>query len=59
MCADSYDAMTSDRPYIKGLPHPVAVDELVKSKKLLQNTLWYTLGKLTIFLFYGILIVII
>jgi len=30
--ADSYDAMTSDRPYRKGLPHSVAVDELIKYK---------------------------
>lgn len=30
--ADSYDAMTSDRPYRKGLPHNVAVDELIKYK---------------------------
>lgn len=30
--ADSYDAMTSDRPYRKGLPHTVAVDELIKFK---------------------------
>ena len=30
--ADSYDAMTSDRPYRKGLPHSVAVDELIKFK---------------------------
>lgn len=30
--ADSYDAMTSDRPYRKGLPHAVAVDELIKYK---------------------------
>lgn len=30
--ADSYDAMTSDRPYKKGLPHTVAVDELIKFK---------------------------
>lgn len=26
--ADSYDAMTSDRPYRKGMPHEVAVEEL-------------------------------
>ncbi|EKQ51888.1 MULTISPECIES: sulfite exporter TauE/SafE family protein [unclassified Clostridium] len=32
--------------------------ESTNSKKLLQNTLWYTLGKLTIFLFYGILIIL-
>lgn len=30
--ADSYDSMTSDRPYRKGLPHSVAVDELIKFK---------------------------
>lgn len=30
--ADSYDAMTSDRPYRKGLPPTVAVDELIKFK---------------------------
>jgi HD-GYP domain-containing protein (c-di-GMP phosphodiesterase class II) len=30
--ADSYDAMTSDRPYRKGLTHSVAVDELIKFK---------------------------
>ena len=30
--ADSYDAMTSDRPYRKGMPHNVAVDELIKFK---------------------------
>lgn len=28
------------------------------SKKLFKNTLWYTLGKLIIFLFYGILIIL-
>ena len=28
------------------------------NKKLLKNTLWYSLGKLTIFLFYGILIIL-
>ena len=27
--ADSYDAMTSDRPYRKALPHAIAVDEIV------------------------------
>lgn len=30
--ADSYDAMTSDRPYRKGLRHTIAVDELNKFK---------------------------
>jgi len=30
--ADSYDAMTSDRPYRTGLPQSVAVDELIKFK---------------------------
>lgn len=30
--ADSYDAMTSDRPYRKGMAHAVAVDELIKYK---------------------------
>ncbi len=30
--ADSYDAMTSDRPYRKGLPPNVAIDELIKFK---------------------------
>jgi putative nucleotidyltransferase with HDIG domain len=30
--ADSYDAMTSNRPYRKGLPHKVAVNELLKYK---------------------------
>jgi len=30
--ADSYDAMTSDRPYRKGLLHSVAVNELIKFK---------------------------
>ncbi len=28
--ADTYDAMTSDRPYRKALPHKVACDELVR-----------------------------
>ncbi len=28
--ADTWDAMTSDRPYRKGLPHKVANDELIK-----------------------------
>jgi cytochrome c-type biogenesis protein len=32
--------------------------EITSSKKLLQNTLSYTLDKLTIFLFYGILIIL-
>ena len=32
--ADTYDAMTSDRPYRKGLPHSVAVDELIKFKDI-------------------------
>ncbi|MBN2718690.1 MAG: HD domain-containing protein [Deltaproteobacteria bacterium] len=27
---DTYDAMTSDRPYRKGLPHEVAIDEIHK-----------------------------
>ncbi|MBN2344232.1 MAG: HD domain-containing protein [Deltaproteobacteria bacterium] len=27
---DTYDAMTSDRPYRKGLPHEVAIDEIRK-----------------------------
>jgi len=30
--ADSYDAMTSDRPYRKGLSHDVAVNEIIKFK---------------------------
>lgn len=30
--ADVYDAMTSDRPYRKALPHDVAVNELVKGR---------------------------
>lgn len=30
--ADTYDAMTSDRPYRKGLPHDIAVSEIVKFK---------------------------
>jgi len=30
--ADSYDAMTSDRPYRKGMPPNVAIDELIKFK---------------------------
>jgi HD-GYP domain len=30
--ADSYDAMTSDRPYRKGMAHAVAVNELIKYK---------------------------
>ena len=28
---DTYDAMTSDRPYRKGLPHDVAIDEIKKN----------------------------
>ena len=28
--SDTYDAMTSDRPYRKGLPHEVAVEEIQK-----------------------------
>ena len=28
--ADAYDAMTTDRPYRKGLPHSVAIDEIKK-----------------------------
>lgn len=32
--------------------------ESASNKKLLKNTLWYSLGKLTIFLFYGILIIL-
>jgi len=28
--ADTYDAMTSDRPYRKGLPAQIAYDEIVK-----------------------------
>ena len=32
--ADSYDAMTSNRPYRKGLSHEVAVDELLKYKDI-------------------------
>lgn len=32
--------------------------ESTNIKKLFKNTLWYTLGKLTIFLFYGILIIL-
>ena len=28
--ADTYDAMTSDRAYRKGLPHPVAIEEITK-----------------------------
>jgi HD-GYP domain-containing protein (c-di-GMP phosphodiesterase class II) len=31
--ADTYDAMTSDRPYRKALPHSVACEELVRCKK--------------------------
>jgi HD-GYP domain-containing protein (c-di-GMP phosphodiesterase class II) len=27
---DTYDAMTSDRPYRKGLPHEVAIEEINK-----------------------------
>lgn len=30
--ADSYDAMTSDRPYRKGMHHSAAVDELIKNQ---------------------------
>jgi len=30
--ADSYDAMTSDRPYRKGLSHSVAASELIKNQ---------------------------
>ena len=30
--ADSYDAMTSDRPYRKGLLHSIAINELIKFK---------------------------
>ena len=37
--ADSYDAMTSDRPYRKGLPHSVAVDELNKFKGIQFDTI--------------------
>lgn len=29
--ADTYDAMTSDRPYRKGMPEQVAVDEIVRN----------------------------
>lgn len=29
---DTYDAMTSDRPYRKALPHEVAVEELIKMR---------------------------
>jgi HD-GYP domain-containing protein (c-di-GMP phosphodiesterase class II) len=36
--ADSYDAMTSDRPYRKGLPHDVAVNELIKFKGIQFDT---------------------
>ena len=32
--------------------------ESTNIKKLCKNTLWYTLGKLTIFLFYGVLIIL-
>lgn len=32
--ADTYDAMTSDRPYRKGLPHGEAVKELIKYKEI-------------------------
>lgn len=32
--ADTYDAMTSDRPYRKGLPHEEAVKELIKFKEI-------------------------
>ncbi len=32
--ADSYDAMTSNRPYRNGLPHEVAVSELLKYKNI-------------------------
>lgn len=28
--ADAYDAMTSDRPYRAGVPHPVALEELLR-----------------------------
>lgn len=28
--ADSYDAMTSDRPYRKGMPHDIAIKELLR-----------------------------
>jgi len=28
--ADTYDAMTSNRPYRDGLPHNVAVNEIVR-----------------------------
>ena len=30
--ADSFDAMTSDRPYRKGMPLDVAVSELIKNR---------------------------
>lgn len=30
--ADTYDAMTSDRPYRKGLPHDDAISEIIKMK---------------------------
>jgi HD-GYP domain-containing protein (c-di-GMP phosphodiesterase class II) len=30
--ADSFDAMTSDRPYRRGFPHNATVDELIKFK---------------------------
>jgi uncharacterized domain HDIG len=32
--ADSYDTMTSDRPYRNGLPHEVAVSELLKNRDI-------------------------
>lgn len=32
--SDTYDAMTSDRPYRKGLPHGEAVKELIKYKEI-------------------------
>lgn len=32
--ADSYDAMTSNRPYRNGFPHEVAVSELIKYKNI-------------------------
>ncbi|MEA5009910.1 MAG: HD-GYP domain-containing protein [Clostridium tyrobutyricum] len=32
--ADSYDAMVSDRPYRKGLPHSTASNELIKYKNI-------------------------
>ncbi|WP_070000013.1 HD-GYP domain-containing protein [Cellulosilyticum sp. I15G10I2] len=32
--ADTYDAMTSDRPYRKGLPEEAALNEIIKNKEI-------------------------